>query len=996
MKPKIDSLLDCIAETEADVAVLTETWLRDAEVDGLVLDLSEGSGLGLLTLNRAPNENGVSYGGVAVVWRKSFAAFARVNLKNPSLYEVLVVAGSVKGHRRKVVIIACYLPPGYCRQRGGEALIYIEDAVMEMKRKYADPYIVVAGDFNQWKIGEGLADFVDIKEVPVGMTRGNKAIDRLFTNASRSVVEAGTLEPLETEGDEEIRRSDHRIAFYKMLLDRQRTFTWEKYSYRHYSEKGAENFKHWVVMHDWFEVLCAGTADEKASAYQETVVKAVERFFPLRTVKKRSDDPPWLDKKTRDLLEQKKRFYMEEGGRTAAWKLEKKNVDEVVRKRKRGFLDIQKERLLGPDASRNFYRQVRSFGTTEKPKLFDVRDLMPEGQSDRDTAEQLAAYFNRISDEFAPLKPHEIPCTRQKELPVLHEYEVASRVRRFKKPRSTVPGDIFPKLVTQFADFLAIPLTDIYNKITESREWPRCWKKEFVTIIPKKSNPQTLADLRNISCTLLASKIYESYILDWAKQEVALRSNQYGGVKGLGTDHLLVGMWQQILENAEDYRAGTVVTSIDYSKAFNRMGYQECLTALARNGASTPIIELIAAFLTDRVMMVKVGTVLSEERKVNGGCPQGSILGVFLFNATIDDLEEGSKELEDTRRSLRRQPKPTPSTPTRSSHSVLDLVESPIVRQPKRIPRRLNYTNELDMTVPQEPNHWTEAKWKAAVALFLRFIDDGFCLSKVNFENSIGFEVNGQKYRVKHAIQAQNIFRHVVRGAESLGMVVNSQKTAMMCISGATDFVADAYILDEDLNRIGCSQKIKALGLRFSNRLDMEDHVQYIIKSMRSRYWTLRNLKNSGFNCEELVHVYKTMIRPVVEYGCVVYHSSLTDDQDERLERLQDHALKCIFGTEQSARRLRGLADLPTLRERREQIVLKFATKCSNDPAYDHWFPRRTGRQTRNKEVYLEEQARCERLRNSPLFYFRRVLNGKVGKKYGSRNRSYREDVIRT
>ena len=59
--------------------------------------------------------------------------------------------------------------------------------------------------------------------------------------------------------------------------------------------------------------------------------------------------------------------------------------------------------------------------------------------------------------------------------------------------------------MTQFADFLALPLTDIYNKITESRKWPKCWKKEFITIIPKKSNPEDLGDLRNISSTLLAS-----------------------------------------------------------------------------------------------------------------------------------------------------------------------------------------------------------------------------------------------------------------------------------------------------------------------------------------------------------------------------------------------------------------------------------------------------------------------------------------------------------
>ena len=73
----------------------------------------------------------------------------------------------------------------------------------------------------------------------------------------------------------------------------------------------------------------------------------------------------------------------------------------------------------------------------------------------------------------------------------------------------------------------------------------------------------------------------------------------------------------------------------------------------------------------------------------------------------------------------------------------------------------------------------------------------------------------------------------------------------------------------------------------------------------------------------------------------------------------------------------------------------KFAFKCANDPAFEHWFPKKnTGRVTRSKEIYLEEQARSERLKNSPIYYFRRILNGKIGKTYGSRNRMYREDVI--
>ena len=146
---------------------------------------------------------------------------------------------------------------------------------------------------------------------------------------------------------------------------------------------------------------------------------------------------------------------------------------------------------------------------------------------------------------------------------------------------------------------------------------------------------------------------------------------------------------------------------------------------------------------------------------------------------------------------------------------------------------RLNLTGEAEEVVPYEPNDRTEAKWRATLAKLLRYVDDGFTLSKINFENSFGFKVNAVFYRVKHAVQAQNIFRHIVRQAEEIGMKVNLDKTSMICVSDALDYEADAFINNSDGDRIGCQKSMKALGMRLSSRPVMDDHVDFIVKRFR-------------------------------------------------------------------------------------------------------------------------------------------------------------------
>ena len=89
---------------------------------------------------------------------------------------------------------------------------------------------------------------------------------------------------------------------------------------------------------------------------------------------------------------------------------------------------------------------------------------------------------------------------------------------------------------------------------------------------------------------------------------------------------------------------------------------------------------------------------------------------------------------------------------------------------------------------------------------------------------------------------------------------------------------------------------------------------------------------------------------------------------------------------------MRKLAEVETLRSRRIGICDKFARKCIAGK-FGHWFPEKARVRARSRagDTYLEEYARCDRLKNTPIFYMRRRMNGKPGRTYGERNSKYRE-----
>lgn len=242
--PKINSLIDCMEELDASAAVVTETWLADGQhLNDDSQDLFLGAGLSMICRNRPRNPaTGVAHGGVAIIYKEEDVKYKEISFPNPESFEILVAAGSIQGHIRQILTIACYMPPNYTVDRANKCLDYVYDVIIEFKRRYKNPYITVCGDFNQWEIEKALEEFRDLVEAPVGPKRGLRTIDRMFTNLE-SITECATLAPLQTDGDDgRIRESDHRIVYLTSNLPRKEKYKWLSYSYRYNNVESAKEF----------------------------------------------------------------------------------------------------------------------------------------------------------------------------------------------------------------------------------------------------------------------------------------------------------------------------------------------------------------------------------------------------------------------------------------------------------------------------------------------------------------------------------------------------------------------------------------------------------------------------------------------------------------------------------------------------------------------------------------------------------------------------------
>ena len=108
----------------------------------------------------------------------------------------------------------------------------------------------------------------------------------------------------------------------------------------------------------------------------------------------------------------------------------------------------------------------------------------------------------------------------------------------------------------------------------------------------------------------------------------------------------------------------------------------------------------------------------------------------------------------------------------------------------------------------------------------------------------------------------ENLFRKIKHNADDLGMLVNEDKTRMICLSSAVNCKVESFIVTPNNTVIRNSKDMVLLGFSFDSRPLVAAHLELIKRKFNIRIWLIRHLLAAGVSKLDVSKIYAAVIRP--------------------------------------------------------------------------------------------------------------------------------------
>ena len=354
--------------------------------------------------------------------------------------------------------------------------------------------------------------------------------------------------------------------------------------------------------------------------------------------------------------------------------------------------------------------------------------------------------------------------------------------------------------------------------------------------------------------------------------EEQMDPSQYGNQKGISVQHYLINLLNKVLttldKNTKYQTMSVILNLVDWAQAFDRQCPKLGVQSFVNNGVRKSLIPILISYFQNRVMHVKWRGTISEKRNLPGGGPQGCSMGIFEY------LSQSSSSAQCVDQSLRYK--------WVDDLSILEIV---------------NLVN--------------------------------IGLSTYNFRLHVASDVGiDQHFLSPQNLQSQSYLNDIFEWTNENKMKLNIDKTKVMIFNTSNNyqFMTRLTISGRTIETIS---ETELLGVKISSDFSWRSNTKSLVTRAYRRIILIQKLFQFNVPQSDLIIVYKLFIRSILEQSCVVWHSSITIEEENDIERVQKVCLKIILkGRYESYSQALETTDLTTLSQRRKKLCLNFARKC--------------------------------------------------------------------
>ena len=171
---------------------------------------------------------------------------------------------------------------------------------------------------------------------------------------------------------------------------------------------------------------------------------------------------------------------------------------------------------------------------------------------------------------------------------------------------------------------------------------------------------------------------------------------------------------------------------------------------------------------------------------------------------------------------------------------------------------------------------------------------------------------------------------------DNWGFKLSPTKTKCIIFTRTKKYYNINKFLKLNNQQIKIENSIMFLGMILDKRLNFNEHIDYILEKTKKRLNLLRNLSGTtwGATAKALLTIYKSLIRPVIEYGCIIYDTTSTRNF-KKLDSIQYQSLKICCSSMSGSPLIalqNELGEMPLhLSRKRQQLIYAAKVKSSHN-----------------------------------------------------------------